>query len=106
VALLENLEGLLARGTDNALLRFGLGQECLKLGRHDDAIAHLRRCLEHDPRYSAAWKLLGEALVASGRRDEAAATYEDGIRIAEEKGDVQAAKEMGVFLKRLRKQGS
>ncbi len=105
MAILDNLEALLAKGTDNARLRFGLGQECLKLGRLDAAVEHLRRCLAHDPKYSAAWKLLGQALTESGRTDEAVAAYEDGIRVAEAKGDVQAAKEMGVFVKRLRKNG-
>ena len=66
-------------------------------------IGHLRKALAHDPKYSAAWKRLGKALTDTGRTDEAIAAYEQGIRAAEEKGDVQAAKEMRVFLKRLYK---
>ena len=37
MALVDNLEALLARGTDSALLRYGLGGEYLKLGQHDQA---------------------------------------------------------------------
>ena len=37
------------------------------------------------------------------RNDEAIKAYEEGIRAAEVKGDIQAAKEMAVFLKRLQK---
>jgi len=103
VTVVDNLEVLLAKGTDNALLRFGLGQEYSKLGNFDKAIEHLRRCLAQDSRYSAAWKLLGKALAETGRNSEAISAYENGIRVAEEKGDVQAAKEMKVFLKRLQK---
>jgi len=103
VAVVDNLEALLARGTDNALLRFGLGQEYSKLGNFDKAIEHLHQCLVHDAKYSAAWKLLGKALAEAGRTAEAVAAYESGIKVAEEKGDVQAAKEMRVFLKRLQK---
>ena len=33
----------------------------------------------------------------------AVAAYEHGIRVAETKGDIQAAKEMNVFLRRLQK---
>jgi len=101
MAVVDNLEALLAKGTDNALLRFGLANEYLKLGQFEQAIGHLRKALAHDPKYSAAWKRLGKALADTGRMDEARAAYESGIKAAEEKGDVQAAKEMRVFLKRL-----
>ena len=103
MAVVDNLEALLAKGTDNALLRFGLANEYLKLGQFEQAIGHLRKALAHDPRYSAAWKRLGKALADTGRTDEARVAYESGIKAAEEKGDVQAAKEMRVFLKRLEK---
>jgi Tfp pilus assembly protein PilF len=103
MAVVDNLETLLAKGTDNALLRFGLANEYLKLGQLEQAIGHLRKALAHDPKYSAAWKRLGKALADTSRTEEAAAAYESGIKAAEEKGDVQAAKEMRVFLSRLRK---
>lgn len=101
MTVVENLEALLAKGTDNALLRFGLANEYLKLGQLEQAIGHLRKAVAHDPKYSAAWKRLGKALDDAGHSAEAKRAYEDGIRVAEEKGDIQAAKEMRVFLKRL-----
>lgn len=101
MTVVENLEALLAKGTDNALLRFGLANEYLKLGQLEQAIGHLRKAVTHDPKYSAAWKRLGKALADAGHKAEAIRAYEDGIRVAQEKGDVQAAKEMRVFLKRL-----
>jgi len=103
VALVDNLETMLARGQDNALLRYSLGGEYLKLEQYDKACKHLRKAVEHDRMYSAAWKLLGKALAEAGRKEEAIKTYEEGIKLAEEKGDKQAAKEMRVFLKRLQK---
>ena len=103
MAVVDNLEALLAKGTDNALLRFGLANEYLKLGQLEQAIGHLKRAIAHDPNYSAAWKRLGKALADTGRTDEACAAYESGIKAAEEKGDIQAAKEMRVFLERLQK---
>jgi len=101
MSVIDNLEALLAKGTDNALLRFGLANEYLKLGQLEQAIGHLRKAVAHDPKYSAAWKRLGKTLADSGRNTDAIQAYEEGIRVAEEKGDVQAAKEMRVFLKRL-----
>lgn len=98
---LENLLKMLAAGRDNALLRFSLGNEYVKSGEPAAAVPHLRAALGHDPAYSAAWKLLGKALEASGALDEALAAYREGIAVAERKGDKQAAKEMTVFARRI-----
>lgn len=101
--LIERFEKLLSQGQDNALLRFGLGNAYLKAGDASRAAEHLREAVRHDPGYSAAWKSLGKALAEAGRTDEALTVYEEGIRVAQDKGDLQAVKEMQVFLKRLRK---
>jgi Tfp pilus assembly protein PilF len=103
MSMIESLEGLLAKGQDNALLRYGLGNEYLKVDDYTRAAEHFQKAVEHDPKYSAAWKLLGKSLAAAGRNAEAVAAYERGIAVAEAKGDIQAAKEMKVFLKRLAK---
>ena len=100
---LDNLLKMLAAGRDNALLRFSLGNEYEKAGDHAAAVAHLRAAVTHDPGYSAAWKLLGRALEASGSAEAALAAYREGIAVAEKKGDKQAAKEMAVFARRLEK---
>ena len=101
----ESLEVLLARGPDGALLRFSLGAEYLKLGRHAEARAHLERAVALDADYSAAWKLLGKACVAAGDTPAAMGAYRGGIEAAGRKGDIQAAKEMRVFLTRLERAG-
>jgi predicted Zn-dependent protease len=103
MSLTQNLEKLLAAGRDDALLRFGLGNACLREGRAEDAALHLQAAVTHDPGYSAAWKLLGKALTGCGRAAEAVDAYERGVRAAEAKGDAQAAREMRVFLRRLQK---
>ncbi|MBT9540951.1 MAG: hypothetical protein IV098_13870 [Thiobacillus sp.] len=95
---------MLASGRDNALLRFSIGNEYLKRGDAANAAIHLRRAVEHDPQYSAAWKLLGKALADNAALVEALAAYQAGIAVAEARGDKQAAKEMGVFAKRIEKQ--
>lgn len=103
MALVDNLEAMLARGQDTALLRYGLGAEYAKQKQHARAIPHLKQAVTLDPSYSAAWKLLGESLAATGDAAAAIQVYTDGIRAAEAKGDKQAAKEMAVFLKRLQR---
>jgi hypothetical protein len=42
-------------------------------------------------------------LSAAARHQEALEALDEGIRVAEEKGDIQAAKEMRVFRKRAAK---
>jgi predicted Zn-dependent protease len=62
----KNLEAMLGRGEDNALLRFALGSEYLKHGVFEKAVQHLGIAVELDPDYSAAWKLLGKAQAEAG----------------------------------------
>jgi Tfp pilus assembly protein PilF len=102
----EALEKMLAKGMDNALLRFGLGKAHLDGGNTVQAAEHLQRCVEFDPAYSAAWKLLGKALQAEGDIDGARQSWQQGIAAAQAKGDKQAEKEMTVFLRKLDKPGS
>lgn len=102
-ALIENFEKLLATGRDGAPLRFGLGNAYLTTGQAGKAVEHLKEAVRLDPAYSAAWKLLGKALTEAGQPSQAAEAYQQGIEAARRKGDVQAQKEMTVFLKRLSK---
>lgn len=103
MSIIDNFEKMLAAGQDNALLRFSLGGAYLKEGDAGKAVEHLREAVRQDPQYSAAWKIYGKALAESGAVAEAKEAYRSGIAAAERKGDVQAAKEMKVFLKRLEK---
>lgn len=103
-AIIQNLEKILAAGKDSALLRFSLGGEYLKASQADAAVNHLQHAVDLDPAYSAAWKLLGKALLAAERKVEALAAYRQGIEVAETRGDKQAAKEMTVFARRIEKE--
>ena len=102
--MIERFEAMLATGQDSALLRFSLGNAYLKEGVTDKAVQHLQQAVAQDPDYSAAWKLYGKALAEVGKLDEAMQAYRTGIQTAQAKGDIQAAKEMQVFLRRLEKQ--
>lgn len=102
-AIIANLEKLLGSPRDGALLRYSLGNEYLKAGEPAKAVNCFRAALEFDAGYSAAWKLLGKALAENGEHPAALEAYEEGIRVAQNRGDIQAAKEMTVFARRLRK---
>lgn len=102
--IIASLEKLLDGPRDGALLRYSLGNEHLKAGDFAPAASRLREAVERDASYSAAWKLLGRALSESAQPAEALAAYEQGIVVAEARGDIQAAKEMRVFARRLQRQ--
>ena len=103
MGIVENLESMLARGQDSALLRYGLGSAYLKAEAFERAAVHLAEAVRLDPAYSAAWKLYGRALAGAGRHPEAIDAYDRGIAAAQSRGDVQAAKEMQVFRRRSEK---
>jgi Tfp pilus assembly protein PilF len=98
---LDTFKALLDKGNDNELLRYSLGNEYYKQKDFEQAIIHLEKAIELKPSFSAAWKLYAKALSETKQTDEAIVAYEKGIKVAEENGDIQAVKEMRVFLKRL-----
>ena len=98
---IDSLKSMLDQGQDSLILRFGLAQALLKQGDYTSAIEHLLIALEFNREYSAAFKLLGKAYAQTEQNQLAIETYEKGIQIAENNGDIQAAKEMKIFLKRL-----
>ena len=98
---LANFEKMLAAGKDSALLRYSLGNEYLKANDPVRAAEHLARAVAQDPKYTAAWKLYGKALAASGHNADALAVWREGIAVAVERGDKQAEKEMTVFARRI-----
>ena len=100
-AALLSFRRMLESGKDGALLRYSLGNELLKAGDPHAAVEHLARAVELDPRYTAAWKMYGKALLDAGRPDDALAAYRQGIDVAAAKGDKQAEKEMRVFARRI-----
>jgi len=98
---LDLLRAQLGGPRDGALLRYSLGMALLDAGDAAEAATQLRAALDFDSGYSAAWKLLGKACLANDDTRSAADAWQRGIAAAETRGDVQAAREMRVFLKRL-----
>lgn len=96
----EKLQAMLDSGRDSALLRFSLGELCFKSGDLNDAVTHLAEAIRQDGQYSAAWKLYGRALLDNNQPEQAISVLDQGIAVAESRGDNQAAREMQVFRKR------
>ena len=85
------------------MLRFGLGSIYFNDRAFEQAIAHLKSCIQQDPTYTAAYKLLGKAQFKTGAHEDARQTFGTGLSLAQESGDKQTENEITVFLGKLNK---
>lgn len=67
---IEKLEAA-AQREDDVTIRLALGTARLRQGKHADAAKDLRRALAFDPKNADAQSMLGQALLALGKMDEA-----------------------------------
>jgi Tfp pilus assembly protein PilF len=100
-AMIVRLEDMLARGQDNALLRFGLGTNYFKLKDFDKAATHLAISLEQDPQQSAAWKTLGRCYQKLDQKEKALEAFQAGLKASKANGDKQVEREIDVFINKL-----
>lgn len=98
---IQQLEDLIEADPGDADLPFMLGRALIGAGRHVEACAPLERAAASNPDLAAIRREWGRALAAAGDRAGARRVWEEGIALSERTGDLQAGKEMRVFLKRL-----
>lgn len=101
--LVQRLENMLEAGSDNLLLRFGLGKAYAEMQQYDQAIAHLERAVVFDPMHSSSWFWLGRAQYEHGRFDDAKRNLDKAVQVASERKDSQTVKMAQVFLRRIEK---
>jgi len=106
MAMTDNLEKLLEDGADSARLRFGLGSAYFNQRQFIEAIPHLQACIDMDPNYTAAYKLLGKALIKTDDRAAARVIFELGLPIAIASGDKQTEREISAFSLKLSQDGT
>ena len=94
---------LLQKDSDNPMILYSLGNELFKEGRYGEARDHLQRAIENKPDYSVAYRMLGRAHFELNEDAEAKNVFLKGKGVATENGDLQTAKEMDVYLRRLQK---
>lgn len=97
---IAELEELVADEPDDATARFMLATELAKAGEHVSAAEHFRAVIAQDHDYTAAWRGLGRALIATGDVEQAKAVFTEGLTVAERTRDYQSGKEMAAFLRR------
>ncbi len=98
---IAQFENMAAEDAENDMAHFSLGGAYLQAGRHAEAAASLRRCIELNPEMSKAYQLAGEALIGSGQEDAAAEILLKGYEIAASKGDVMPRDAMAGLLEQI-----
>jgi predicted Zn-dependent protease len=87
-------EAMIAKNPANALIRFGLATELLKVERWAEAIVQLELYLAQLEDEGNGWLKLADALAHEGRGDEARAAIARGIVAANKHGHVGLAAEL------------
>jgi tetratricopeptide (TPR) repeat protein len=97
------LRVLLDRDPDDPTSWFTLGRALLDLSRWREAIDAFHHALARNPRYTAAHRDLGRALLEAGEVAESARVLRSALPLARESGDLQTGREMETFLRRAEK---
>jgi tetratricopeptide (TPR) repeat protein len=102
---IEYFERKLADDPDNPTGLLALANEYQKAGRHEDEAAVLQRyVVTHEDDEGNAYARLGDVLSHLGRRDEARAVYERGVRQAEKHGHSGMAEDLRLGIVQLGEQ--
>jgi tetratricopeptide (TPR) repeat protein len=97
------LRALLEHDPDDPTSWFSLGRALLDLSRWREAIDAFHHALARNPRYTAAHRDLGRALLDAGEVAEAARVLRSALELARETGDLQTGREMETYLHRAEK---
>lgn len=79
---------------DDVMVWYGLGSEYFKLEQWAEAATALQRVITLNKDYTAAYQLLGSALLNQGEREEARRVWTEGIATASRTGAWKAGQHM------------
>jgi predicted Zn-dependent protease len=83
---IEAFKGLLEEQPDEAMVWYGLASEYMKLESWDEAADALQNVIRCNPDYTAAYQMLGSALINLGKAGEARRVWAEGIAVATRTG--------------------
>lgn len=84
---LAAIEAMLAQNPNDVFLHYSLAMELNSAGRHEQAAAEFRRCIELDRGYLAAYVEGGKALRSAGKLEGSRELFIDAQKLAAAKGD-------------------
>ncbi len=91
---LDSFRAMVAKSPDNPLAHYGLANEALKAGLHEEALAHYEAYLARYDDEGNAYGKVAEALERLGRIDEALAALRKGIEASYRFGHAGMAAEL------------
>lgn len=91
----------MCREAPDDMAYFSLGNAYKEAERGEDAVGAYKKAVEHNPKMSRAWHMLGQALMKLEKNDEATAALTEGYKVAAAKGDVMPQKSMAALLEKL-----
>jgi cytochrome c-type biogenesis protein CcmH/NrfG len=91
---LEIFETMAREQPDDAMIWYGLASEYLKIEKWSEAVKALRNVVRVNPDYTAAYQMLGTALLSEGRSAEARDAWAAGIEAANRTGAWKARQHM------------
>jgi uncharacterized protein HemY len=91
---IEVFEAMARSQPDDVMIWYGLGSEYYKLEDWAKAADALRRVIEINADYTAAYQMLGTALLKQGEMEEARRIWQEGIKTAERTGAWKARQHM------------
>lgn len=98
---LDTFRAMVAKNPNNALARFGLANEAMKAGLHEEASSQLEAYLGMYDDEGNGWQRLAECRIALGRDDEARDALARGIAAARRFGHGGLASELEERLEEL-----
>jgi len=96
---MDHLEAAL-RVSDDFDARLALGNALVRQQKPAEAIAHLQRAAEIDPKSAVAFSALGQALLSAGRAEDAERAFRAALQL---QPDVESAVALGFALARQKK---
>ena len=100
-ARIEQFRKMAEADPENELGHFSLGRACLDAGQFEQASQSFERALQLNPNLSKAYQLLADALLKQNLRDPAIARLTQGVKVADERGDLMPRNDMMKMLKEL-----
>jgi predicted Zn-dependent protease len=91
---IEAFKAMVAVQPEQEMVWYGLANEYVKLGSWGEAADALRQVLKLNADFTAAYQMLGTALMNQGQREEARRAWTDGIEVANRTGAWKARQHM------------
>jgi len=100
-ARIEQFRKMANDDPNNEIGHFSLGRVLLEAGQDAEASKAFQRCLALNPKIGKAYQLLAKAQLNLGLKDLAIQSLQQGVRIANERGELMPRNEMMQSLKDL-----